>query len=272
MSSSRRSGQNAGDKFPDGGEGGWRRPKLVDNSLCGMIQIDQHLQRQLSRSGLLLPLLRSEILNDILNEISLEPQVCQRALHNWCESKGVKSEEALIKFCNSHAMSPDDARWQAELPHKIDSYSLERFGHRAEQRFLQRKTALDQVTYSLLRVRHGGLAQELYLRIAECEASFSELAAEYSEGPEKSTRGIVGPIPLDQSHPRLVELLRSGCPGQLFLPIQIETWWIVFRLEELKAATFDESTKAMMCREMFEAFLNDKLAQRIHDCQPTQAD
>lgn len=74
----------------------------------------------------------------------------------------------------------------------------ERWGSELQTIFLKRKPELDQVTYSLLRLRNGELASELYLQIKEGEASFADLAQEFSEGPEKQAGGLVGPMPLTQ--------------------------------------------------------------------------
>lgn len=230
-----------------------------------MFHLDQELKSHLTRNGLLVPLVRSEILTKQLNGVTLNPDDCERAFQAWCRRHGIASEDALKDYCRSQAMTMEDAQWQASMPLRIEQYALEKFGHRAEQRFLERKNTLDRIVYSLVRLRDWGLAQELYLRIAEGESSFADLAAEYSQGHEKSTRGIVGPIPLNQSHPRLVELLRSASAGQIFPPIQIENWWLVVRLEELLPAVFDIAMKSTMCRELFEVWLNDEVSKKtIH--------
>jgi parvulin-like peptidyl-prolyl isomerase len=119
------------------------------------------------------------------------------------------------------------------------------------------------VIYSLLRVGDAALARELYLRIAEGEADFAQLAARYAEGPEKATRGVVGPVPLLQAHPQLAELLRTSRPGELRPPLQIEQWWLVVRLENLRPATFDETMQRRMARELFDDWVAEEVAQRL---------
>ena len=70
------------------------------------------------------------------------------------------------------------------------------------------KERLDTIVYSLLRLDSHSLAQEFYLQIANNEANFSDLAGKYSQGPERNTKGIVGPAPLNKSHPILMEKLQ----------------------------------------------------------------
>ena len=81
--------------------------------------------------------------------------------------------------------------------------------------------------YSLIRLKDGFLARELYLRIAGNEADFSDLAARYSQGPEAKTKGIIGPIAMNKAHPSLAEKLRTCQPAQLLEPFTIDDWWLI---------------------------------------------
>ena len=113
----------------------------------------------------------------------------------------------------------------------------ERWGDDLQTIFLQRKAEFDQVSYSFLRLLDGELAQELYLQIKEGEASFAEMATQFSCGPEKSTGGRLGPVPLSEPHPALAKLLQVSKPGQLWPPKRLEGWWILVRLDQLQPAT-----------------------------------
>ncbi len=228
-----------------------------------MIGFDNSQQRLLARHGLLVPLLQSVIVADAVAEVVLSEEVRKQALGAWCQRHGIQNEAALEEFCRQQGLTLEDARWQAELPLRIDRHSLEHFSHRAEQRFLQRKTELDRVVYSLIRVQEAGLAQELYLRIAEEEATFSDLAAEHSLGQERMSHGIVGPVQLTQAHPRLVKLLRTGQSGQLYPPIRIDPWWLVVRLEQIQPASFDENMKTAMARELFDESIANQLRSQL---------
>jgi parvulin-like peptidyl-prolyl isomerase len=211
----------------------------------------------------LLPLMKSVILGNAVSTVSLSDDERNDALMAWSQRHGIKSDEELFTFCQQQLLNLDAARYQAELSIRIDRYAIEEFSHRGEQRFLQRKAELDQVVYSLIRIHDRGMAQELYLRISEGEATFAELASEHSEGDEKARNGIVGPVPLNKSHPRLTEMLRSGQPKQLFPPIYIEPWWLIVRLEDLKPAVFNDAMKLGMCRDLLQEWVNEQLQQQI---------
>jgi parvulin-like peptidyl-prolyl isomerase len=227
--------------------------------------IPADLRRHLARHELLLPLLRRSVIANAVEPVTLSDEERRQAQQTWGASHGIRSAEDLQKHLVQHELTEADLLWQAELPLKVERHCLEHFQHRAEQRYLARKNQLDQVIYSLLRVEDGALAQELYLRIAEGEADFAELAATYAQGPERSTRGVVGPVPLLQAHPALAELLRTSRPGQLHPPLRIDRWWLVVRLETLHSASFNEEMQQRMARELFEEWVEQEVRHLLRE-------
>jgi parvulin-like peptidyl-prolyl isomerase len=225
--------------------------------------IPPDLWRALARYGLLVPLLRQSVVAAAVADVCVSEQESEECRKAWGASNRLGSTEAVIQHLRSHGLQEADALWQAELPRRISLHCQEHFSHRAEQRFLARKNQLDQVIYSLLRVDDAALARELYLRIAEGEADFAELAARYAQGPERSTRGVVGPVPLLQAHPALAELLRTSRPGQVQAPLRIEQWWLVVRLESLRSASFDSEMRDRMARELFEEWVDEEVRQLL---------
>ncbi|WP_255011799.1 peptidylprolyl isomerase [Cyanobium sp. Cruz-8D1] len=230
-------------------------------------EIPGDLRRQLARHQLLLPLLRQSVIANAVAGVTLAEEERQKAQQAWGSNHGLRSAEDLKNHLQRHELSEADVLWQAELPTRIEHHCQDHFLHRAEQRYLARKNQLDQVIYSLLRVEDGALARELYLRIAEGEADFAELAATYAKGPERSTRGVVGPVPLLQAHPSLAELLRTSRPGQLHPPLRIDRWWLVVRLETLRSASFDDEMQKRMARELFEEWVDQEVALQLRPGQ-----
>ena len=226
-------------------------------------EIPGELRRHLARHQLLIPLLRQSVIAMAVAAVTLAEEERQKAQQEWGASHGLRSADDLRAHLQRHELTEADVLWQAELPARIDRHCQEHFLHRAEQRYLARKNQLDQVIYSLLRVEDASLARELFLRISEGEADFAELAATYSQGPERATRGIVGPVPLLQAHPTLAERLRTIRPGELQPPLPIEQWWLVMRLESLRSASFDDEMRLRMSRELFEEWVEEEVARHI---------
>ena len=220
---------------------------------------------KLARYRLLRPYLRQEVLEEVLQAVPLEGEEQAAARRQFLVDQRLQSDEDLAEYCARHRLSPDDLDYLITYPVKIWKICQDHFAPRAESRFLARKTHLDQVVYSLLRTEDAGLARELFLQVREGEQSFSELAAAYAEGPERATRGIIGPVPLSQGHPLLVDRLRSAEPGALLEPFQIENWWVLVRLETYVPASFGPDVADAMTQEMLDEWLEEQVDRRLKD-------
>ena len=67
----------------------------------------------------------------------------------------------------------------------------EKFKDKLYDYFVSKKSKLERVIYSLIRVKDRNVANELYMRIKENEEPFWKIAKNYSDGPEKYTEGII---------------------------------------------------------------------------------
>lgn len=219
--------------------------------------------RWLAAQQLLGRVLQADVLASALETVVLSDDDQSQALGLFAQEQELESAEELEQFCRRQLLSPEDLQRIAARPLRLRRFCEREFQHKAEARFLERKTALDRVVYSLLRLEDPGLARELYLRIAGGEADFAELAAAYSQGPERQTRGVVGPVPLLQAHPALAQRLRSAEIGHLMEPFQVEQWWLVVRVENFTPASFDREIQDTMVRELFEEWLQQEVAQRM---------
>ena len=217
----------------------------------------------LRRHNLLAPLLRAELIAEAVGSIPVEEEQRQQLLQNYCQRQQLDSPEALSEHLQELNLTQADLHWQLELPLRMQAYSEQHFRHKAEARFLARKEQLDRVVYSLLRVKDPFLARELYLQISGREANFADLAAQFAEGPERGTKGIVGPVPLTQAHPALAERLRTSKPGELMEPFQIADWWLVARLERYEPARFDDAVAQQMVQELFQEWVQEETAGKL---------
>jgi len=222
----------------------------------------------LAEHGLLRGYLRQVLMVEALADEVLTDDQRQQALLAFARQRGLVNQEALEQYRLEHLLTPAALAQQVELPARLQQHGERHFRAKAEARFLERKQQLDQVVYSLVRLQHQGLARELFLRLQEGEASFADLAAQFSEGPERATRGIVGPVPLSQAHPLLVQRLRTAAVGELLEPFQIEQWWLVVRLESLRPATFDDAMASQMSQELFEQWLEQQVDRHIQQLRP----
>jgi len=217
----------------------------------------------LAERRLLKEALEANIIKTLTQEIELQNEEKQACFQYFVEQNGFESNDDVEAFTRRNLLTPETLESIFLLPAKLQKLWLEQFGPKAEAHFLRRKDRLDQVVYSLIRLKDQGLARELYLKILEEESDFAELAQRYSEGPERQTRGIVGPVSLVQGHPSLVERLRSSKAGEVLEPFQVEDWWLVVRVESVTPATFTEDIQLAMAKELFDDWLHNEVRRQL---------
>lgn len=217
----------------------------------------------LRRHNLLRTLVERQVVDEAVEQASLSEEEQKQARESFCQRNRLQSPEDIDAYRAKLGLGPEDLDRQILRPYRIQKHCETDFQAKAEAHFLTRKTQLDQVVYSLLRVQDGALARELYLRIANREANFADLAAAHAQGPERSTKGIVGPVPLTQAHPQLAERLRTSSPGLLMEPFRIGEWWLVTRLESYTPATFSPDMAKQMSKELFDIWTREETDSRI---------
>jgi parvulin-like peptidyl-prolyl isomerase len=226
----------------------------------------------LAQEGLLREHVRQQILLELLADKSLDPESSKKAFTQFAAKNNLHSPQDLERYRVSNLLTPAGLDWHVLFPLKVRQYAEHHFSAKANSHFLKRKADLDRVIYSLLRVQDSGLATELYLRLQDDEASFADLVQQYSTGPEKDSRGLVGPVPLSQAHPQFVQRLRSARLHELNEPFQIDSWWLIFRLEAFKPAVLNDQTLSQMCHELFDQSLEALVAERCRSLQPLLID
>ena len=112
--------------------------------------------------------------------------------------------------------------------------------------FLKIKDHLDEVVYSLIRTQDHDMADEMFLRIRENEATFAQMARLYSEGPEARTGGVVGPVPLPTAHPLISEKLRSTPVGRVIKPFWVKQYSVILRVEDLIQARLEDHEEGIL--------------------------
>ena len=224
----------------------------------------------LARYRMVRPLLKQMVLAEIAATVPVTEDDCNLALQRFMQDQNLETENELRSFLKLNILHRHELEQQLVQPWRLQRYVSQQYLPKAEARFLQRKNQLDSVVYSLLRLEDAGLARELYLRINEGESDFAELASRYAEGPERTTRGVVGPVPLMQAHPLLAERLRTGTPGALMEPFRIDKWWLVVRLESYTPATLNDEMAEQMARELFEEAIEEAVQHRITQLVPVR--
>ncbi len=215
----------------------------------------------LERYQLLPQLIREIILDQAISNLSCSESEQQAAVERFFQHYNLTTQEQQQTWLQSQNLTPEKLKERVGRSVLLDKFKITTWNSKVESYFMSRKASLDQVMYSLLRVKDIGIAQELYFRIKEGEKSFSDLAREYSQGLEAHTNGLVGPMPLSKPHPVIAKLLAVSQPGQMRPPTRLEDWFVIVRLEKYMPAQLDESMRRHLIDELFETWLGQQLRQ-----------
>ncbi len=226
--------------------------------------LNQSTIKLLNSNNLLLPLIKKELLREKLENYKLEENEVKEILARFFEEKKISGEEEFKKLLDNKQINRDEFINTITYDIRIKNYAKQEYGHQAESHFLKKKNDLDSVVYSLIRIKDPFKAKELFLRISEGEADFGTTAQKFSEGSERITRGIVGPVKLTQAHPLLVEVLRTSKIGHVNEPISIDNWQIIVRVEAYQHSKFDEQMSIEMATDIFEKELEKESKTILH--------
>jgi hypothetical protein len=217
------------------------------------------LHRLMRQQGLVLAIAQAWVLDEVVRAVPLGEHAVTEQVRLFLQQEGVDSEEARQAWMASRRFSDDDLRWFATRARRLEIFRNHQHAEDVELRFLERKLELDQVTYSLIRVEDQELAEELYQQIREGEADFADLAPIHSQGQERHTRGVIGPVPLALAHPALVNRLRTGEPGQIWEPFHLVNVWLILRMEQRFPAQLDQATRDQLIEELFDLWFQERV-------------
>jgi len=215
----------------------------------------------LKQYGILPQLVREVIIDRAIADFPLTPEETMQAYKQFYQEHKLNSEAELQAWLDARGLEREYLDYLATRNIKLERFQKSTWGDKLEPYFIERKAKLDRVIYSLIRVNDIGIAQELYFRIQEGEQSFSDLAREYSQGPEAQTGGILGPMELGVTHPILANMLASSQAGQLVLPARLGEWIVIVRLEKFIPALLDEAMQQRLTNELFENWLQTQVKE-----------
>ena len=204
---------------------------------------------------------RALIYDEICQAVPLSQEDRDTLVRMYLERQGIETDnsEAQEAFLRAKGWSREDLAYISSRWERIERFQNQVFAEEVERQFLSRKLAHDQVTYSMIRVRDGDLAFELHQRLLDDEASFADLASTYSEGAERDSAGVCGPVPFNQAHVSVVEKLRGCQEGELLEPFFLVDIWLILRLERWEGARLDEAMRETMLEELFEQWLEQRM-------------
>jgi parvulin-like peptidyl-prolyl isomerase len=212
----------------------------------------------------LLPKLAQEILTDkAIANVQCSEEENTSIFNQFCQQNQLDSEEQIQDWLAKQGMNREQLQNLITKKLRIDRYKQETWNDQVDAHFIKRKSQLDRVVYSLIRVEKPEVAQELFFRVKDDQNAFSALAMEYSQGTEAQTGGLIGPVEINAPHPKIAQILATCQPGQLVPPTRVGEWIVIVRLENYISAKLDQPMRQRMLDELFNRWLNDSIQQKV---------
>ncbi len=230
-----------------------------------ILQIAEHtitsneLLPLLTKFQLLPQLIKELLIDQAISGISLSSEEAPLALEQFYQQHQLTDDQQRQAWLNHYRMTPDQLTQQAQRQMKLEKFKQNTWGRQLESEFIQNKDQFDQFIYSLIRTSNAEIAQELYFRLQDGEQSFSELAPEYSKGPEAQTGGLIGPVMASKLHPTLTRMLANSQPGHLWPPTRLGEWLVLVRLEKYIPAQLNDTLRRQLLNQRLEQWLKEQM-------------
>tara|TARA_Y100001968_G_scaffold333086_1_gene394035 strand:+ start:2332 stop:3054 length:723 start_codon:yes stop_codon:yes gene_type:complete len=223
----------------------------------------------LENNNLLLLLVKKEIKKKELSLVTVDHKDLIDSKNDFIEANKINDDE-FSDWLERNSLSEE--KLLENLTHTLKEmrFLKNKFSAQCNAHFLKRKDDLDQVTYSLIRTKEYFEAKELFFRVQDDESSFGKISKEYSQGPEKYTFGLIGPVPINKAHPKVREIIRSSEIGETNQPFNLGDWWLILRVESLTEAELDKDMELQMHRELSDIWLTEKAQIIINNLKKQQ--
>jgi parvulin-like peptidyl-prolyl isomerase len=146
---------------------------------------------------------------------------------------------------------------------QLRKFKTAKWENQVESYFCQRKSQIDRVVFSMIRVKEIDVAEEIYFRLVAEESSFVEQAPLHSEGIEAKTKGISGPVEFGKLDPILANALITLQPGEVLPPLRIGEWWVVLQLESIISAQLDLEMHQYLTEELYNQWIYEAVQKLL---------
>ena len=230
---------------------------MSKNSISNKININIDDYKKLSELNLLeLFLKESIILETIKESIPQSSKDKELLINNWVKKFDRKITNELIDFPINEIRSEEDFFNLLIRKSLWIEWCEEKFSNDISIEFNEKKSSYDLITYQLIRTKNKNLSNELYFKLTEDEDSFENLSFQYSEGSEKFSKGIIGPVRANLPHPKLLACLKNSDIEKVNPPIEIDGWWIICKLKHIEYAKLDYLLKTKISLELGNRYIN----------------
>ncbi len=210
----------------------------------------------------------SQLLPQLLREILIDETIDRVATEYGIDLTPTPEEfERLLAQISTitpfQGMNSEQLTAIATRTLKLHKFKQAGWGHKVSSYFETVRDRLDRISYSILLVEDGAIAQELFFRVQSNETSFAELAVRYSQHETAQRGGLIGPMLVAEINPAIAGVLAQLHPGELSTLFQLDRGYGFMRLNERLKPELDETTHQTLLDELFENWIQTQLSAQI---------
>jgi len=179
----------------------------------------------------------------------------------YARRQGLDSIETLDGWRQSRGLGLDQLERLVSFETRLQQATETLWAGEVSSLFLEKRAEFDQVVMSVVRIDDADLATELFFQLQEGELSFPELVESYAQGLDRTNRGIVGPIRVQQLNPLLAKVVRRYRPGVLIPPLDISGRVHLMRVESLQPAQLDGPLQDQLLIQLRNMWFNPQLVR-----------
>jgi parvulin-like peptidyl-prolyl isomerase len=233
--------------------------QIGDTSLTG-----EELSSLLSKYQLVPQLAKEMLIAATIKDYEITKLEQQQAWQNFCRQQQINKDRDLNLWLQQHQLDREYLQDKINHELQLQKFKTDKWEHQLESYFCQRKSQIDRVVFSTIRVRDVHVAEEIYLRLVSEEATFVNLAPLYSEGIEAKTKGISGLIEFGKLDPIIANTLMTLQPHEILPPLQIGDWWLVLQLEAIVPAQLNEEMRHRLKEELFNRWIDEEVQKLLN--------
>ena len=211
---------------------GWKFQDLLAQLALDPVRVVQHL-------------VQSPLLFNYLREFIID-----NTLMIWIDSPEFKSIKSKIN---------PKLIYQNRRENLFKIYKHSRFSPLVKSRFLEQKSKLDRVIFSVIQVKEFKIAQELYYRVKEGKKYFAPLATRYSDSPTAQSGGLIGPISVSQLHPQIQSYLHGLKSKQLSPIFKVDEYYVFLRIDRWLPVELNPQIEQRLVDELFEKWIQPQI-------------
>jgi hypothetical protein len=197
------------------------------------------------------------VIRELMEDLDLPPPYPNRLDPEWLLTLSAEKRVALME-------SWEDLRLRRWIETNLHE--------RASDHFRERATDFDRYVYECIQVSDAEMAHKLHQLLAISDSNFGQLASRYSEGEERWTRGLVGPVQANALGPELRSLLTHLRPGEIHPPCRLDGDLRIVRLLHHLPASLDQSLCKQLMWEIFEQDLEASVMHYLDQIEQDECD